>query len=68
MIEYTLWGTKKENPKYMEEIIVNTTDLNVLKKAHKWGLDNNFVDLRIQKFDPHCQKQFDKFVNTWKGF
>lgn len=68
MIEFILWGTKKGNPKYMEEIIVETTDPIKLEKAHKWGKENGFVNLRIQQFNPNSLKQFNEFVSTWKGF
>jgi len=49
MIEFILWGTKKDNPKYMEEIIIETTDPIKLERAHKWGKENGFVNLRIQQ-------------------
>jgi hypothetical protein len=68
MIEFILWGTKKDNPKYMEEIIIETTDLIKLEKAHKWSKENGFVNLRIQQFNKNSLKQFNEFVNIWKGF
>ena len=68
MIEFILWGTKKGNPEYMEEIIIETTDPIKLDKAHKWGKENGFVNLRIQQFNPNSLKQFNEFVSTWKGF
>ncbi|MFA5401736.1 MAG: methyltransferase domain-containing protein [Dehalococcoidia bacterium] len=43
---YVLWGTKKGDPSYAEQIITETKDKGHLEKAKKWAAENDFVNIR----------------------
>lgn len=49
--ELVLWGTKKGNESWQEEIITVTFDTEHLNKAKQWAEDNGFVNLRTSIFD-----------------
>lgn len=50
-METVLWGTKKGDPEWMEQLITSTSDPDRLKKAKQWATQNGFVNLRTSTFD-----------------
>lgn len=44
---YVLWGTKKGDPSYAEQILTETKDKEHLARAKKWAVDNDFTGLRV---------------------
>jgi len=48
---YVLWGTRKGEPKWAEQVIVDTANKDKLKAATEWAKKNGFVNLRVVGID-----------------
>lgn len=59
---YVLWGTKKGEPSYAEQIITETKDKGHLEKAKKWAAENDFVNLRTMV---HTEGDKPNFSNVF---
>ena len=46
-----LWAVKKGQPKWKEEVIVETADPQRLMNAQTWAEDNGFDRFRVQTLD-----------------
>ena len=55
---YVLWGTKKGDPAWAEQMIVDTKDKNKLKAATEWAKKNGFVNLRVLGLDMSTEPDF----------
>jgi len=49
-IEYVLWGRKKGDEEWEEQLITSTQDKDHLANAKRWAKANGFSVLRLSKF------------------
>tara|TARA_B100001063_G_C16776926_1_gene566338 strand:- start:399 stop:647 length:249 start_codon:yes stop_codon:yes gene_type:complete len=49
--EYVLYGLKKNEPDYMEELITSTHDIKKFNNAKEWAMENGFVKFRVATFN-----------------
>lgn len=63
MKNYVLWATGKNQPKWAEDIITDTNDLQKLEKAKQWVIEHNFINIRVMTYD---DQKLDKpdFIGT----
>ena len=62
MKESILWGTKKGNPAWMQEIITN--DKRNFEKARAWAKRNGFDRFRIAEIDTSKAPDFTNTLQT----
>lgn len=62
-METVLWGTRKGDPEWMEQLITSTSDPNHLEKAKQWAKENDFVNLRTSILDGSTPPSFAKTIN-----
>lgn len=60
--EKVLWGVKKGDPDWKEQII--TTNSEAIPKARAWALENGFHRLRVSEFDLNDPKHASNFAAT----
>jgi hypothetical protein len=59
-VEKILYGVKKENPDYMEEII--TTHSDRIEAAKIWAANNGFNRFRVAEIDLSIKPDFIKTI------
>ena len=64
-METLLYGTRKGQPDYMEEII--STNPDIFEAAKKWAQEQGFDRFRISKIDLTKKPDFTKALNLKKG-
>ena len=62
MKESILWGTKKGNPAWMQEIITN--DKRNFEKARAWAKRNGFDRFRVAEIDTSKAPNFTNTLQT----
>ena len=56
-----LWGTKKGDPEYMEQLI--TEDETRIEDAKRWAARNGFDRLRVANIDLSAPPDFTETLN-----
>ena len=60
--EKVLWGVKKGEPDWAEQII--TTNASKFEEAKKWATENGFDRFRISEFNMGDKPDFINAINT----
>lgn len=63
-MEYVLWGTKKENEDWQEDIITVSNNKEKLKPAEQWAKNLGFRNLRTQVLNLKDKPNFTNTVST----
>lgn len=62
--EYTLWGTRKGNADWQEEVITSTSDKARLEKARAWAVSNGFDRLRVSTFGGNDATEVQRLLTS----